>query len=94
MDLQRAQGYAKAHQNFLERNNPKFLQQMPEPQKYLDGIGQEAAEMYADLADRMHSEVNRKKLEFMDRLRELEAIPVTVDEIVMSELILQPLPTT
>ena len=96
MDQQRAQGYAKAHQQFLEQNNPAVLAKQPDPQAYLNQVGRDAAQMHQQLSDQMQSEINSRFKDQPERmqakLQELEAIPVTADEMIMDQLIRQPLP--
>lgn len=96
MDQQRAKGYAQAHKTFLTENNPAVLKGMPEPEKYLAQVGVTAAQMFDQMADQMQSAINQRfasQPEAMaEKMQELQAIPLTVDEIVMSEVIRQPLP--
>ena len=98
MDQTRAQGYAQAHRKFLEANNPAMLKNLPDPELYLKRVGREAAQMHDQLSDQMQSEINSRYKSQPDamqaKMKELEAIPATVDEIVMSELIRQPLSGT
>jgi hypothetical protein len=92
--MDQAQGYAKRHREFLSQTNPKMLEKLRasgELLSYLKGIGEQAEEMYETLSAQMQTSKNLPT-EYWARVKALEAIPVTVDEIVMSELILQPIP--
>jgi hypothetical protein len=90
----RAEGYARAHHRFLKEANPKFLRQLQESgmlEEHLREIGESAEAMYETLTTQMSNDPNLPT-DFMERVKALEAIPVTVDELVMHEFILQPIP--
>lgn len=98
MDQMRAKGYAQAHKKFLEQHNPALLKSQPDPQAYCSQVGREAAQAHSQLSDQMQAAINSRYKDqpeaMQAKLKELEAIPATVDEIVMNDLILQPSTTT
>ncbi len=78
-----AQTYRSLHEKFLQNNQPKMyqdLQRRGELETYLDNVGQDAAKMFDLLSSQMaktHDPVH---------------ISLIAEEIVMSEVVYQPLP--
>ena len=90
--MDRAMGYARRHQEFLKEANPnlfKSLQANGQLAKHCKEIGTQAAEMYESLSAQMQTAKSLPE-EYAARVAALEAIPATVDEIVMHELVLAP----
>jgi hypothetical protein len=90
----KAQGYARMHRQFLQNSNPQMLsslQKSGELPAYLERIGQSAEQMYDTLEAQMMTAKDLPK-DYQAKVQALEAIPLTVDEIVRSEIVNQPLP--
>jgi hypothetical protein len=88
----RARGYAQAHEKFLQENHPEMLEAMRAEgtlTDYLQQIGEQAAAMHATILTKM-SNSRDLPTDYLKRVEALEAIPATVDELVMADLILQP----
>ncbi|HUQ38398.1 MAG TPA: TnpV protein [Aestuariivirga sp.] len=87
-----AQAYAKLHRKFLTENNPGMLAEISKTSEglapYLQRIGEQAMEMYDHLSSQMQTSPNLPT-DYAKRLEALQAIPLTVEEIVLDELIYQ-----
>lgn len=83
--------YSRLHRQFLTQHNPEVLKQMREPERtsYLKNVGEQAMEMHDNLASRMQTNPNLPT-DQAKRLEAVQAIPLTVEEIVLDELIYQP----
>lgn len=89
-----AQGYARMHREYLKASNPRLLatlQTSGELTAHLEKVGQDAAQMYDTLHAQMMHDPKLPK-DYHARVKALEAIPATVDEIVKHEIVYQPQP--
>lgn len=86
--------WANLHRQFLARNNPKMLQALQKEgklQSYLDELGSSAEEMHQQIVSQMSSSSDLPDNP-EERAKRLAAIPRVADELVMSNLVNQPLP--
>lgn len=90
-----AQAYRKHHLKFLRENNPDLLhdlQKKGDLRLYLDRVGTQADERYQTLIAQGSTDPNLPK-DYAQRVQALQSLPLTADEIVMSEIVNQPLPS-
>lgn len=87
--------YVRLHKQFLQKHQPNLYRQMLAEgtlAEHLNSVGQAASEMDETLTTQM---VTRKDLptDYLERVKELEQVPHVVEEIVLAEVVHQPLPT-
>lgn len=87
-----AQAYSNLHRTFLRDHHPSLLRdlrQRGEAEEYFRKVGEAAMELYEDLEAQMMTAPNLPT-DHAKRVQALEAIPATVEEIVMHDLIMTP----
>lgn len=90
--MRTAQEYANLHRAYLKVAKPQILKVLAEDGEltmYLNNVGQSAVEQYEALEARMMVDPSLPT-DPVQRMAALEAIPLTVDEIVRENVIYQP----
>lgn len=85
--------YAKFRERFLMEVFPKVYQRMQKDgtlAEHLEETAREAKDLFDQISGEMQSQVNRTPGSWEETVAKLEAIPVTVSEIVQAEVLLMP----
>ena len=93
MDDPRAERYAAEHKRFLQENRPDVWRQLQQkdPHSYLSSVGNQAAEMFRYLMHQYKESKEVRSLPYHSQVRALQSRQREVEELVLHDLILQPL---
>ena len=86
--------YARMHKDYLRKNHPKMYKQLEASGELLEHcrrVGQQAKDYNEVLRAQMAASPNLL-VDYAERVRELNAIPLIVEEIVQTEMIYTPVP--
>ena len=86
-------GYVKFRERFLMESFPKEYKKMVKAgtlQSHLEDVAMEALEMESDLRSQMHRQAVAASASYEETVKNLERIPVVVDEIVQAEVLTAP----
>jgi hypothetical protein len=88
-----ASHYAQLHRRYLQRNRRKFYDALVrdgELNDHLRSVGQRAAEMYEAIIGQMANSSRIQNLPYEEKVKELQALPLIADELVMDDVVYQP----
>jgi hypothetical protein len=87
-----AEKYARLHKEFLEQNNPSVLSGQDDPTSYLSSMGRLAAESWRHQMHQFAKSREVQSLPHLDRIRALQNYQQAVEEQILHDHILQPVP--
>ncbi len=87
-----AERFAEEHRRFLEENNPRVLSQQDDPSSYLSSVGRQAAESWEHQMVKFANSPAVQKLPHLERVRALQNHQQAVEEQILHDHILQPVP--
>jgi Zn-finger domain-containing protein len=91
---QMAEEYAKEHLRFLEQNRPDVLAQLRRSgdlNKYLSSVGEQASDLFSTLMSQYGNSSEVQKLPYLDRVQALQSRRHEANEIVLHDIVYQPL---
>ena len=86
--------YAKMHREFLKQNHPETYQSLVESgelNKHAARVGKTAVDLFETLSAQMATSKTLPE-NYMELVEALEAIPGTVEEIVLNDVVHNPAP--
>lgn len=87
-----AMAFSRLHRAYLTQNKPDVLAELEKSQalsKHLSEVGETAMQMYDAMSAQMMNSPNLP-VEHAQRAEALSQIPLTVEEVVLEEVIFQP----
>jgi hypothetical protein len=91
---QMAEDYAKEHLRFLKEIRQDVLKQLRKQGDlncYLSSVGEQASDLFSTLMSQYHNSPEIQKLPYLDRVKGLQSRRHEANEIVLHDIVHQPL---